>query len=326
MDPSAPRCTEESDIYTAPEVKAMMEKIEAFRRAQNEQLLQVVEEARHSEEERLLKLQKNAKLKANLVARSKRIPIEDVASIHKTQAKLAELKDRKFKLINQFEVERSKDELKVKRMVEDHQAALKHRMDKFQEWLQTNRELLGVGEALEGQSSRPASSSRALNESEPSKRLKPRSHQSKSSSSLPMVSGSKGFKGSMSAETTQDMRFLSEMYRKTDGPRVRSPSVKSGATLSPADILLQSQARRSFLRSMDADNQRLGVQHVIDWSSCNSKKTKVKPAVMTKVQLTSNQGPTIDREAIMRRNLLVHKRKLLQDLHCLVSEEQRRSL
>merc|ERR1711861_670 len=33
---------------------------------------------------------------------------------------------------------------------------------------------------------------------------------------------------------------------------------------------------------------------------------------MAKVQLTSNQGPTIDREAIMRRNLLVHKRKLLQ--------------
>jgi hypothetical protein len=65
---------------------------------------------------------------------------------------------------------------------------------------------------------------------------------------------------------------------------------------------------------MDADNQRLGVQHVIGgWTGKggNKQQARIKPSPAVK-QKASNPSPVIDREAIMRRSLLVHKRKLLQ--------------
>jgi hypothetical protein len=115
------------------------------------------------------------------------------------------------------------------------------------------------------------------------------------------------------------MRFLTEMYRKTDGPKVQPVSVGVvEPNLTPAQTLQHKQARRNFFKSMDADNQRLGVRHVIGWESkgagggmqMNIQAPKIKPA--PEMKKNSNPGPVVDREAIMRKGLLLHKRKLLQ--------------
>jgi hypothetical protein len=115
------------------------------------------------------------------------------------------------------------------------------------------------------------------------------------------------------------MRFLTEMYRKTDGLKVQPVSVGVlEPNLTPAQTLQHKQARRNFFKSMDADNQRLGVRHVIGWEikgagggmQLKSQASNIKPAL--EMKKTSNPGPVVDREAIMRKGLLLHKRKLLQ--------------
>ncbi len=82
-------------------------------------------------------MQQHEKKISKLVAEFQKIPQEDIASIHKSQSKMAELRQRKIKLISQFEIERSKDELKIKRMMKDHQVALEQRMQSLQEFLKT---------------------------------------------------------------------------------------------------------------------------------------------------------------------------------------------
>jgi hypothetical protein len=103
-------------------------------------------QARLAEEARLVRLQLHGKTELKLLSHSKTIPQEDIASVHKSQAKMAELRQRKAKLVSQFEVERGKDELKIKRMLEDHQAALEHRMQKLQDWMKTNQDMLRLSQ------------------------------------------------------------------------------------------------------------------------------------------------------------------------------------
>jgi hypothetical protein len=86
-------------------------------------------------------MQQQEKKVTKLMAEFEKIPEEDIASIHKSQARMAELRQRKLKLISQFEIERSKDELKIKRMMKDHNVALEQRMQSLQEFLKTIQDI-----------------------------------------------------------------------------------------------------------------------------------------------------------------------------------------
>jgi hypothetical protein len=104
-------------------------------------------------------MQQHEKKVTKLMAEFEKIPQEDIASIHKSQAKMAELRQWKLKLISQFEIERSKDELKIKRMMKDHQAALEQRMQSLQGFLKTIQDQMGATPTSLKMDTRPTSAS-----------------------------------------------------------------------------------------------------------------------------------------------------------------------